>query len=201
MPDIVPNVSHTVVSQQAAIDGGRMDGYACIGGYTPDQAPNLAALARRFAISDRTFSMADSPSWGGHLYAVMGSLGFSITADNDWLGQVASAVMNGPEWPSTVLFITWDDCGCFYDQVPPGVNRTERRRDRARPWSSSARTPSRAIPTPPRRHSPESSPVPSTLRACSARRERQAGVPVQQCVQLSSGTAPARAYDLPPVAA
>jgi phospholipase C len=21
-----------------------------------------------------------------------------------------------------VLFITWDDCGCFYDQVPPGVN-------------------------------------------------------------------------------
>jgi phospholipase C len=20
------------------------------------------------------------------------------------------------------LFITWDDCGCFYDQVPPGTN-------------------------------------------------------------------------------
>src|SRR6266705_468894 len=49
-------------------------GYACIGGYTPAQVPNLAALAHRFAISDRTFSMADSPSWGGHLYAVMGSL-------------------------------------------------------------------------------------------------------------------------------
>ncbi len=286
MPDIVPNVSHTVTSQQVAIDGGKMDGwqkvqgcnartgYACIGGYTPAQVPNLAALARRFAISDRTFSMADSPSWGGHLYAVMGSLdrfegenpkiapgvtpgpgwgcdskritqwrapggavrlvpscipdyalglanggafeptparhaptimdrlhaaglswriygeptppggggptssgygwdvcpsfaeclytgqkannvpsstfvrvaragklpnfslvtpggkdaafsehnGFSITAGDDWLGQVASAVMNGPEWRSTVLFITWDDCGCFYDQVPPGVN-------------------------------------------------------------------------------
>ena len=30
--------------------------------------------------------------------------------------------MNGPEWRSTVLFITWDDCGCFYDQVRPGVN-------------------------------------------------------------------------------
>jgi len=47
---------------------------------------------------------------------------FSITAGDDWLGQVASAVMNGPEWNSTALFITWDDCGCFYDQVPPGVN-------------------------------------------------------------------------------
>jgi len=48
--------------------------------------------------------------------------GFSMTAGDDWLGQVASALMNGPEWRSTALFITWDDCGCFYDQVPPGVN-------------------------------------------------------------------------------
>jgi len=284
-PDFVPKLSHNVATEQKAIDGGRMDGwqkvkgcgvttgYACIGGYTPAQVPNLAALAHKFAISDRTFSMADSPSWGGHLYAVMGSLdGFlgnnpfpargvkpgqgwgcdsrhvtqwrpprgtvqrvpscvpdfslgrrnggafeptpvkhaptildrlnrahlswriygqptpagsgtlafgyvwdicpsfaeclytpqkannvpsstfvddaqtghlpsfaiitpggqdakfsehnkmSMTAGDDWLGQIASAVMNGPEWRSTVLFITWDDCGCFYDQVPPGVN-------------------------------------------------------------------------------
>jgi len=281
MPDIVPGVSHTVAAQQAAIDGGKMDGwqlvpgcgartgYACIGGYTPGQLPNLTALADRFAISDRTFSMADSPSWGGHLYAVMASLdgfkgdnpnpapgvppgpgwgcdsmkitpwkapggsyrlvpscvpdfslslpnggafeptpvkyaptildrlqsagfswqiygepkpagggygwdvcpsfaeclythqktnnvasstfvrvaqtgrlpnftlvtpggvdaklsehnGLSMTAGDDWLGQIASAVMNGPQWRSTVLFITWDDCGCFYDQVPPGANQ------------------------------------------------------------------------------
>ena len=284
-PDIVPNVSHSVQSQNAAIDGGKMDGwqqvqgcqasknYACISGYTPAQVPNMATLASDFAISDRTFSMANSPSWGGHLYAVMGSLdgfegnnpkpdkgvpagpgwgcdsnkitqwvsgggtvewvpscipdyslglrnggafeptpasyaptildrldaahlswriygepqaqtggqespgyiwdicpsfseclntgqkasnvastsfvhdaqrgnlpsfslvtpggkdaqlsehnGNSITAGDDWLGQVASAVMNGPEWRSTVLFITWDDCGCFYDQARPGSN-------------------------------------------------------------------------------
>ena len=48
--------------------------------------------------------------------------GFSMTAGDDWLGRVASAVMHGPQWRSTVLFITWDDCGCFYDQVPPGTN-------------------------------------------------------------------------------
>jgi phospholipase C len=35
---------------------------------------------------------------------------------------VANAIMTGPEWNSTALFITWDDCGCFYDQVPPGTN-------------------------------------------------------------------------------
>jgi hypothetical protein len=85
-PDLVPKVAHNVAAEEAAIDGGRMDGwqgvagcgaktgYACISGYPPAHVPNLAALAHKFAISDRTFSMADSPSWGGHLYAVMGSL-------------------------------------------------------------------------------------------------------------------------------
>ena len=283
-PDVVPTVLHTVQAQETAIDHGRMDGwqqvpgcqasnhYACISGYTPSQIPNLTALASTFAISDRTFSMANSPSWGGHLYAAMASLdgfegnnpipvkgaqagpgwgcdshkvtqwvsggtvqfipscipdyslglpnggafeptpasyaptvldrldrahlswriygepqaltggaespgyiwdicpsfaeclhtgqkannvpsssfvqdaksgnlpnfsiitpggtttnasehnGTSMTAGDDWLGQIASAVMNGPDWRSTVLFITWDDCGCFYDQVRPGVN-------------------------------------------------------------------------------
>jgi phospholipase C len=280
-PDVVPNVTHGVHAQQSAIDGGKMDGwwkiygchpphYRCISGYKPSQIPNLTSLANKFAISDATFSMADSPSWGGHLYAAMSNLdgftgdipkkapgvalgpgwgcnsnritpwspalgaktqkvpscipdpalklphggafrktpvhyapsimdrlgaaglswriygepepqsgrgyiwdicpsiaqcldtsqhndnlpasqfvpdaragnlaafsivtpggkealnsehnGFSMTAGDDWLGRVASAVMNGPEWKSTVLFITWDDCGCFYDQVPPGVN-------------------------------------------------------------------------------
>src|SRR5215472_9145540 len=48
--------------------------------------------------------------------------GFSNTAGDNWLGQITSAVMKSPEWKSTALFITWDDCGCFYDQVPPGVN-------------------------------------------------------------------------------
>jgi phospholipase C len=48
--------------------------------------------------------------------------GTSMTVGDDWLGQVAKAVMTGPEWDSTALFITWDDCGCFYDQVKPGTN-------------------------------------------------------------------------------
>src|SRR5262249_51510097 len=24
-----------------------------------------------------------------------------------------------PDWASTAVFITYDDCGCFYDHVPP----------------------------------------------------------------------------------
>jgi phospholipase C len=277
-PDTVPNVDHSVRGQKTAIDGGNMDGwaqvsgcaastgYACISGYEPSGVPNFTALASKFAISDQTFSMQNSPSWGGHLYAVMASSdgftgnnpvtvpgvkagsgwgcdsnrvatwvspggaaqtvpscvpdrslkianggafrptpvhqaptimdlldsaglswtiygsksgqagyiwatcpsiaeclytqqshireserfvtdaqaghlpnfslvvpgdttnpdsqhnGTSMTAGDNWVGQVASAVMNGPQWNSTALFITYDDCGCFYDQVPPGTN-------------------------------------------------------------------------------
>jgi phospholipase C len=285
-PDVVPNVDHSVAAQELAIDHGKMDGwwkitgcmpkthYACISGYEPSQIPNATTLASDFAISDDTFSMKDSPSWGGHLYAVAANLdrftgdnpvkapnhaahpgwgcdsdklarwvspkgvtkmipscvpdfslglnnggafratpasyiptimdrlqakgltwkiygqptppanaggnakgyiwdtcptfaecldsgqhknnvpatqfvgdanagklanfslvtpggadavnsehnGFSMTAGDNWVGRIASAIMNGPEWKSTALFITWDDCGCFYDQVAPKNN-------------------------------------------------------------------------------
>ena len=33
-----------------------------------------------------------------------------------------SAIENGPDWDSTAIFITYDDCGCFYDHVAPGLN-------------------------------------------------------------------------------
>ena len=286
-PDVVPNVDHSVEAQELAIDHGKMDGwgkikgckpaqhYACISGYEPSQQPNTTALATDFAISDDTFSMKDSPSWGGHMYAVAANLdgftgnnpvaangvaahpgwgcdskkvapwvspkgvtetipscvpdfslglknggafrhtpahyiptimdrlqgkgltwkiygqptppanakgnakgyiwdtcptfaecldtsqhkhnvpdsqflkdaspggtlpnfsvitpggpdaansehnGLSMTAGDNWIGQVATAVMDSPDWKSTVLFITWDDCGCFYDQVAPKKN-------------------------------------------------------------------------------
>ena len=282
MGDTVPSVNHTVISQLAAINGGKMNGwqampggdcsplhhYRCIGGYKPSQIPNEVALANKFAISDRTFSMADSPSWGGHIYAVAGSLdrflgdipqptggfprgpgwgcdsnrhtkwvapktgqlktvpscipdpslpianggafertpvkyiptimdrldaaglswrfygatklqngyiwsicptfaeclytkqdknlvpdtqffkdaahgtlpafsvvtpggpyyldschnGTSMTACDNFIGSLVKALENSPDWKSTAVFITFDDCGCFYDQVPPPTN-------------------------------------------------------------------------------
>src|SRR5207245_11141900 len=88
-PDIVPDATHNVASQTKAIDGGRMDGfnlitgcdsstgYACYEQYSESQIPNLYALARSFAISDRTFELGPVPSWGGHLHLVAGqSAGF-----------------------------------------------------------------------------------------------------------------------------
>lgn len=290
-PDVVPNVTHSVASQVYAMDAGRMDGwagiqgcgststlvgaipYGCLTYYAPAQIPNLVSLATTFTVSDRTFSMADSPSWGGHLYSVAattdhftgdnpgppntppsgwtqgpgwgcdsndittwidpatgassrqpscipdpalglpnggafeptpaqyvptimdrldqaglswhfytalsaesgyiwavcpsfaecldtkqsqsmvptqqvlsdatagtlpayslvlgggGAYGglvqhnqMSMAKGDNWIGQVVSAIENGPDWSSTAIFITYDDCGCFYDHVPPGIN-------------------------------------------------------------------------------
>jgi phospholipase C len=38
---------------------------------------------------------------------------------DNWVGSVVSAIENGPDWSSTAIFITWDDCGGFYDHVAP----------------------------------------------------------------------------------
>ena len=46
----------------------------------------------------------------------------SMTACDNWVGQLVGAVERGPDWSSTAVFVTWDDCGCFYDQVPPRTN-------------------------------------------------------------------------------
>lgn len=43
----------------------------------------------------------------------------SMAVGDNWIGSVMSAIQNGPEWSSTAVFITYDDCGCFYDHVPP----------------------------------------------------------------------------------
>jgi phospholipase C len=111
-PDTIPAVNHSVASQLAAmnITNGKplMNGwqniqsgqcaaatnYQCISGFQPGSIPNLTNLAGQFAISDRTFSMADSPSWGGHLYAVMASTD-GFTGDNP---VVATGVTPGPGW-------------------------------------------------------------------------------------------------------
>jgi phospholipase C len=43
----------------------------------------------------------------------------SMLQGDNWIGRLLTAAMNGPDWESTAVFITYDDCGCFYDHVPP----------------------------------------------------------------------------------
>ena len=42
-----------------------------------------------------------------------------MSIGDDWFGTLLQAMQSGPDWASTAAIVTWDDCGCFYDHVPP----------------------------------------------------------------------------------
>ncbi len=42
-----------------------------------------------------------------------------VSAGMNWTAAQVGAVQNGPDWPSTVIFISSDDFSGFYDHVPP----------------------------------------------------------------------------------
>lgn len=46
---------------------------------------------------------------------------FSSCFGENWTVNQINAVMQGPDWASTVIFLMWDDPGGFYDHVPPPV--------------------------------------------------------------------------------
>jgi hypothetical protein len=36
-----------------------------------------------------------------------------------WVTRVINAIMRGPDWESSAIFLAWDDWGGFYDHVKP----------------------------------------------------------------------------------
>jgi phospholipase C len=47
-----------------------------------------------------------------------------VSAGQAYVTGLINAVMSGPEWDSTAIFLSWDDWGGFYDHVaPPRVDR------------------------------------------------------------------------------
>ena len=45
----------------------------------------------------------------------------ALCAGENWTVQQINAIMNGPDWDSTAIFLTWDDFGGIYDHVAPPV--------------------------------------------------------------------------------
>ena len=43
----------------------------------------------------------------------------STSVGDNYLGAIIGALETGPDWSSTAIFLTYDDCGCFYDHVNP----------------------------------------------------------------------------------
>ena len=50
--------------------------------------------------------------------------GRSIADGQAWVTSLVNAVMRGPDWNSTAIFVSWDEWGGFYDHVvPPDTDR------------------------------------------------------------------------------
>ncbi|HJP78401.1 MAG TPA: alkaline phosphatase family protein [Pseudonocardiaceae bacterium] len=46
-----------------------------------------------------------------------------VSAGQSYVTSLVNAVMHGPDWDSTAIFLSWDDWGGFYDHVaPPSVD-------------------------------------------------------------------------------
>ena len=43
----------------------------------------------------------------------------SACEGENWTVRHINAIMQGPNWASTAIVLTWDDFGGFYDHVPP----------------------------------------------------------------------------------
>jgi phospholipase C len=44
-----------------------------------------------------------------------------VSAGQAYVTSLVNAIMQGPNWNSCVVFLSWDDWGGFYDHVPPPV--------------------------------------------------------------------------------
>jgi len=48
-----------------------------------------------------------------------------VSAGQSYVTRLVNAIMQGPEWNTTGIFLSWDDWGGFYDHVrPPQVDES-----------------------------------------------------------------------------
>ncbi len=87
--------------------------YECLN----DQSANLAPANR--VLSDAAAGLLPNVSIVTPTGANSQHNEFSMLAGDNWIGAVVSAIEAGPQWGSTAIFVLYDDCGCFYDHVPP----------------------------------------------------------------------------------
>lgn len=78
--------------------------------------------ARRFFAAAHDGSLPDV-SWLEPSQYVSEHPPARVSDGQAWVTRAVNAVMSGPDWKSTAIFLNWDDWGGFYDNVvPPKVD-------------------------------------------------------------------------------
>src|SRR5438270_530707 len=132
---------HGPLSLVPDVDGGKMDGYVgqfykhwnqttcspvpatgtCsdVMGYKDrGDIPNYWSYADNFVLQDHMFESVPSWSRTSHV-ASDHAAGALVSDDQAYVTSLVNAVMGGPSWNSTAIFVSWDDWGGFYDHVKP----------------------------------------------------------------------------------
>jgi len=106
------------------------------GGYAFHYIKELAALSQNYTrdlfAHHAAAGKLPSVSW---VYGDGGGPNYSehptqnITPGSEWTGTQIQAIVDGGLWPRTVVFVTWDDWGGWYDHVvPPNVEQWDSKR-------------------------------------------------------------------------
>ena len=86
-----------------------------------DQLQNITSV-HHFLTAAQTGHLP-SVSWVVPSEAVSEHPRAHVSAGQTYVTGLVNAVMSGPDWNSTAIFLTWDDWGGFYDHVvPPSVD-------------------------------------------------------------------------------
>jgi phospholipase C len=83
------------------------------------QLANVTSLSNFYAAAKR--GTLPAVSWINPTGAVSEHPPGLVSAGQAYVTGLVNAIMRGPDWSSTAIFLTWDDWGGFYDHVVPPV--------------------------------------------------------------------------------
>jgi phospholipase C len=83
------------------------------------QLGNIQSLAKFYTAAGN--GTLPNVSWISPSQAVSEHPPGLVSAGQTYVTGLVNALMHGPDWDSTAIFLTWDDWGGFYDHVNPPV--------------------------------------------------------------------------------